>query len=253
MWLRDRRPSPAMVVAVVALFVALSGVSYAALSRNSVGAKQIKTDAVRRAEVKANAIRTAEIKDGAVGSLDVADNALVSGDVQDDTLTSSDVHSETLIGQDVQDGSLTGADVQDESLGSADVQGLVNTDLGSGESVTAFARVQADGTLLPNVGTAFPPTAKGVDQTDIAHTAATGVYCFDELGFQPTSALVTSDNVGASTAVDNAWIASVAVERGNSLGGCAAGADARVVTTNVDPAQAAAANSDHGFVIWFIR
>jgi hypothetical protein len=46
--LRFRNPSPAMVIAIVALFVGLGGGAYAAvkLPRNSVGSKQIKSKAV---------------------------------------------------------------------------------------------------------------------------------------------------------------------------------------------------------------
>ena len=46
--LRPRRPSPAMVVALLALFIALGGASYAAIKipDNSVGAAQLKTNAV---------------------------------------------------------------------------------------------------------------------------------------------------------------------------------------------------------------
>lgn len=42
------RPSPAMVVALIALFVALSGGAYAAINlpANSVGTKQLKNGAV---------------------------------------------------------------------------------------------------------------------------------------------------------------------------------------------------------------
>ena len=42
------RPSPAMIVALAALFVALGGTSYAAFSlpKNSVGSAQIKRGAV---------------------------------------------------------------------------------------------------------------------------------------------------------------------------------------------------------------
>jgi hypothetical protein len=48
------RPSPSMAVALLALIVALGGTSYAAikLPRNSVGAKQIKRNAVTGAKVK---------------------------------------------------------------------------------------------------------------------------------------------------------------------------------------------------------
>src|SRR5579859_4539792 len=48
-----RRPSPALVVALVALFVALGGTSYAAFSlpKNSVGTAQIKSQAVTKAKI----------------------------------------------------------------------------------------------------------------------------------------------------------------------------------------------------------
>jgi hypothetical protein len=53
-----RRPSPAMVVACVALAIALGGTSYAALSlpANSVGTKQIKNGAVTKTKIAAGTI-----------------------------------------------------------------------------------------------------------------------------------------------------------------------------------------------------
>jgi hypothetical protein len=58
-------PSPAMVVACVALAVALGGTTYAAtaLPRNSVGTPQIKKDAVTSPKVKHNAITGADVKE----------------------------------------------------------------------------------------------------------------------------------------------------------------------------------------------
>ena len=57
------RPSHATVVAYLALFVALGGVSWAAikLPRNSVGAKQIKKGAVRSADVKNGTLKAADL------------------------------------------------------------------------------------------------------------------------------------------------------------------------------------------------
>jgi len=59
-----RRPSPALVVALVALFVALGGVSYAAtaLPRNSVGPLQIRANAVSSAKVQNHSLRAADFK-----------------------------------------------------------------------------------------------------------------------------------------------------------------------------------------------
>src|SRR4051812_23559831 len=54
-----RRPSPAMIVALVALFVGLGGGAYAALKlpKNSVGAKQIRKHAVTPSKVAPSTAR----------------------------------------------------------------------------------------------------------------------------------------------------------------------------------------------------
>jgi Collagen triple helix repeat (20 copies) len=59
-----QRPSPALVVSVIALSVALGGTGYAAivLPANSVGARQIKGDAVTGAKVKNRSLLAADFK-----------------------------------------------------------------------------------------------------------------------------------------------------------------------------------------------
>jgi hypothetical protein len=56
-------PSPAMIVACVALFVALGGTSYAAikLPANSVGTKQIKNSAVTAAKIADGSVSTSKL------------------------------------------------------------------------------------------------------------------------------------------------------------------------------------------------
>jgi hypothetical protein len=58
-----RRPSPALVVSVVALVVALGGTSYAAFSlpRNSVGTNQLKNGAVTGTKIKNGAVTGAKL------------------------------------------------------------------------------------------------------------------------------------------------------------------------------------------------
>ncbi len=60
---RLRLPSPAFVLALVALFVALGGTTYAATSlpKNSVGTKQLKNSAVTSKKIKNGAVRAAKI------------------------------------------------------------------------------------------------------------------------------------------------------------------------------------------------
>jgi len=47
-----RRPSPALILSLIALFAVLGGSAYAALSKNSVGSRQIKPNAVKGEDVK---------------------------------------------------------------------------------------------------------------------------------------------------------------------------------------------------------
>jgi hypothetical protein len=63
-----RRPSPSMVVALIALFVALGGTSYAALKlpKNSVGNRQLKNGAVTSNKVKDRSLAISDFKLGQV-------------------------------------------------------------------------------------------------------------------------------------------------------------------------------------------
>jgi hypothetical protein len=62
------RPSPAIVIACVALLLALGGVSWAAtaLPRNSVGTAQLKNNAVTSSKVKNHSLLRADFKSGQV-------------------------------------------------------------------------------------------------------------------------------------------------------------------------------------------
>ncbi len=72
------RPSPAMVVASVALMVALGGGAYAQtqLARNSVGTAQIRANAVTSAKLAPDAVVSSRIRDGQVRTPDVRDGAV---------------------------------------------------------------------------------------------------------------------------------------------------------------------------------
>jgi len=66
--LRARRPSAAMLVASIALFVALGGVGYAAVNipNGSVGTAQLKNAAVTGQKIKAGAVGAKQINSGQV-------------------------------------------------------------------------------------------------------------------------------------------------------------------------------------------
>lgn len=75
------RPSPALVVAIFALIVAMGGTSYAAitLSKNSVLSKHIKNGQVKTADLKASAVTGAKVKNGSLAATDFAAGQLPAG------------------------------------------------------------------------------------------------------------------------------------------------------------------------------
>jgi len=91
----EARPSPAMVVALIALFVALGGSAAALTGSNTVQSDDLGPGA----QVKAP---------------DVADNAVNGADVLNNSLAGADINN--LTGADVTDNSLTGADVNESTL-----------------------------------------------------------------------------------------------------------------------------------------
>ena len=72
------KPSPALVVASLALFVALSGAALAveAVTKNSVSSKSIRKGAVRSVDVKNGDLRGADIDESTLGSVPAAENVL---------------------------------------------------------------------------------------------------------------------------------------------------------------------------------
>lgn len=77
-----RRPSPAMVVACVALVVALGGTSYATVlqvPRASVGPAQLKTNAVTAKKIAPNAVSAAKVRNGSLLKADFAPGQLPAG------------------------------------------------------------------------------------------------------------------------------------------------------------------------------
>jgi hypothetical protein len=73
--LTKRLPSPAMVVACIALAIALGGTAYAGVSRNSVGTVHLKRNAVTSIKVRNNSLTGADINEGRLGRVPSAARA----------------------------------------------------------------------------------------------------------------------------------------------------------------------------------
>jgi hypothetical protein len=77
-----RRPSPALVIACLALLVALTGTSYATVlnvPKNSVGTPQLKRNAVKPAKLAPNAVRTAHVLNGSLLAADFRTGQIPQG------------------------------------------------------------------------------------------------------------------------------------------------------------------------------
>jgi hypothetical protein len=111
--MRRFRPSPAMAVAIVALFVSLGGVSYG-------------------------------VATGTIGSREIRNNSIRSSDIRNGQVSSRDLRNNDVGGSDVRNNSLTGADLNEETLGKVPSAGQADVAF----SPVAYARVAASGDVI---------------------------------------------------------------------------------------------------------
>jgi hypothetical protein len=152
------RPSPGVVIASIALLVALSGTSIAAVTaavpNNSVGTSQLKNDAVT----------SAKIKNGQVQNADLGSNAVTSNKIKNGTIQASDLSSGAKT---------SGPAGPTGPTGPAGPQGPAGPKGDSGNnSLVAFANVN---------GTGASPSIRsfGGQGTTGASVSSCGTGCFD--------------------------------------------------------------------------
>jgi hypothetical protein len=104
------RISPATVLAGLALFVSLGGVSYG-----------VATGSINSREIQNGTVQSRDVRDGGLQGRDVANGTLQGRDIANGTLQSRDVKDGVLSGVDLRDGSLAGADLATNSLGDREI------------------------------------------------------------------------------------------------------------------------------------
>jgi hypothetical protein len=90
-----RRPSPAMVIALIALFVSLSGVSYG-VATGFIDSREIKNNEVRSRDIRNNEIRTRDLRNNEVRGIDIRNSTIQSQDIALNAVTGNDVKEDTL-------------------------------------------------------------------------------------------------------------------------------------------------------------
>src|SRR3954470_24859758 len=80
-----RRPSPSLVVALIALFVSLGGVSYG-FATGSIDSREIKNNTIRTRDLRNNEVRGRDIRNSTIRTPDVALNTLTGLDINESKL-----------------------------------------------------------------------------------------------------------------------------------------------------------------------
>jgi hypothetical protein len=120
---RRFRPSPALILSCVALFMALSGSALAVgLAKSSVRSAQIADGTVRTIDLKDAAVSGTKIAPNAVGADQIAENAVSSAKVAPDSLAAQDLAPASVTSSEVADQSLTADDLGPSSVGSSEIQ-----------------------------------------------------------------------------------------------------------------------------------
>jgi hypothetical protein len=136
-----RRPSPATVMAALALFISLGGVSY------GMAAKQITSG-----QIQNNTIQSRDVRDGALQGRDVANGSVQSRDVRDGALRGLDVNDRSLGGVDLADNTLGDREINEPQL---DIQVLGGID--AKRYVRRVSRVQTETASDANPVKSAPP------------------------------------------------------------------------------------------------
>ena len=88
-------PSPALVIACIALFVALGGVSYG-LATNSIDSREIANDTIRSKDVRDNSVYSRDLRNNDVRDIDIRNGTIKGRDIARATITGDNVNMSKL-------------------------------------------------------------------------------------------------------------------------------------------------------------
>ena len=89
------RPSPALVIACIALFVALGGVSYG-LATGSIDSREIADNTIRSKDIRDNSVYSRDLRNNDIRDIDIRNGTIKGRDVAKNTLTGDNVNMAKL-------------------------------------------------------------------------------------------------------------------------------------------------------------
>ena len=90
-----RRPTPALVISLLALFISLSGVSYG-VATGFIDSREIKNNEIRSLDIRDNQIRSRDIRNNEVRGIDIRNSTVQSRDIAINAVRGEDVKEDTL-------------------------------------------------------------------------------------------------------------------------------------------------------------
>jgi hypothetical protein len=90
-----RRPSPALVISMIALFVSLSGVSYG-VATGFIDSREIKNNQIRSLDVRNNQVRSRDLRNNEIRGIDIRNSTVQGRDIALSTVTGEDIAESTL-------------------------------------------------------------------------------------------------------------------------------------------------------------
>ena len=219
-----RLPSPAMGVALIALIVASSGTTYAAvrigtkqIRDNAITSPKIRNGAVRNIDLARNSVVTAkivasavtglQIKDASVGNADLGNDSVSGAKIRAGAVGNGDLANDAVTSSKIRAGAVGNTDLADNAIGSSKIAdgSIVAADIKDGEVVKGNARMLATAVTLPDgagqtallstpgLGALRASCAAGVTTTQWQNTGTTPVAVVNQVVFAGATAAVAND------------------------------------------------------------
>ena len=149
-------------IALLALFIALGGTSYA-VSASSVGTRQIRNDSIRSADVRndnkrGGGLTGRDIRNSGLAGRDVKNGSLTGGDIATNSLFSSHIAAGAIGADEIAANSVRGSELAGSSVEGDEVRNgsLRRSDLGPGQIFSGTV-VRSDTAPVNGVGALAEP------------------------------------------------------------------------------------------------
>lgn len=171
------RPTPSMIVALLALMIACSTGAYAAtvLPKNSVTSKSIKNGQVKSADIKNGQVKAKDLKQNAVKAKQLADNAVDAAALADGSVDSSAIADGQVGGAEIGDGQVGGADIGDGQVGAPELAPTLRTDLDDASTLGGLTVAQ----IVAAAGGEYFEATQTAASTDIEKVAPTDLVTLE--------------------------------------------------------------------------